>query len=130
MANNLFREMEQLKAFSPVHGAQLIYELGRQVIYSGLPPWFLNAQDPAIDLKFGPKIRQGVEPFTTIRAWHKRPKAGNNANDHPIITSGDGENPQFDEYLGVDFVTLVAQMLHDPATNPPKPFTDLGPRTL
>jgi len=121
LPKRLIEEIGQLEVFKVNQGPQLIYELGRQVIFSGLPPWPLNAQEPRG--ANGKPIP--VEPFTRIADFHRRRPNGN-----PIITSGDGSNPQFDQVKGLDFVTLVAQMLHDPAQSPPNPPTDLGPATL
>ena len=121
----LLTELDQVAKFGLLDGPRLIFEAGRQVIYSGNPPWPLNRQqkNPA----------QPIQPFTLIANFHARNK--NNIigridpNAKPIVTSEDAANPQLPQALGVDFVTLVAQVLHDPAVLPPEPRTDNGPAT-
>ena len=120
----LLEEAKQVDIFSKAQGAQFVYEIGRQVIYSGKPPWPLLLQDPVIKGPNGVKIVLRVQPYTQVAEFHTE-NAGN-----PIITAGNGANPQFSEALGVDFVSLVAQMLHDPGQNPPQPATSIGPAVL
>ena len=115
----LLEEAKQIKVFTKAQGAQLVYEIGRQIIYSGKPPWPLTLQNPAIN-----GVEIPIQPFTEIAATHAENK------NAPIITAGNGDNPQFSQYLGLDFVSLVAQMLHDPGQNPPQPSTEDGPAVL
>lgn len=115
----LLEEAKQIRVFSKTQGAQLVYEIGRQIIYSGRPPWPLQLQNPVVKDKVLP-----IQPYTEIAATFAENRGA------PIITAGNGSNPQFSEYLGLDFVSLVAQMLHDPGQNPPRPETDIGPAVL
>lgn len=122
MANipkNLLDELE--KVLSVVPGPELLYETARQNVYSGSPPWPLDE----------PKKRP--QPFEMIRDFHSVFQNGKwqpIGKRKPILTSDDAANPQLPQAMGVDLVTLVAQILHEPAVVPPSPRTDAGPPTF
>lgn len=125
---NLLNELDNVARITVADGPRLIYETARQRVYSGEPPWPV-ANQQANGAKGVP-----VQPFTLIERFHSRnningvPKAL--ADRKPILTSDDAANPQLPQAMGVDLVTLVAQVLTDPGVLPPLPQTDAGPPTL
>lgn len=118
-AREIFQQLAQAQDFSLRDGPKLLFEIAKDSIFSGQPPW--------------PVARNGdVQPFTDIVKFHAPPAAGRQAvgNTKPILTREPAINPQYEQALGVDLKTLVAQVLHDPGVLPPSPKTNEGQPTV
>lgn len=111
----IFEDIKQVKKLGIKSGPELLFNIAKDRTFSGVPPWQLIGGD-------------NIQPFADIVKFHA-PNLNNRNRVQPIMTREDDINPQYQEALGVDIKTLVAQILHDPAVLPPRPKTDQGPAT-